>query len=107
MHLICLGVVKKLIVTLWMYDKPPNKLKPDVFQSISSLHGSLKINTPSEFVRRPRSLDEVKRWKATEFRLFLLYSGPVVLKTYISEDKYRTFLSLHIAARILATKRLK
>ena len=34
---------------------------------------------PSEFVRQPRSLSDLDKWKATEFREFLLYSGAIVL----------------------------
>jgi len=41
---------------------------------------SLKYTTPNDFVRRPRSIRDVKQWKAVEFRNFLLYTGPVVLR---------------------------
>ena len=56
---------------------------------------------PSEFARRPRSLDELERWKATEFRQFLLYTGPVVLRNVVSKDLYQHFLCLSIAISIL------
>lgn len=42
MHLICLGIVKKLIVNLRLFGKAPNKLLPQTIQNISNLHASLK-----------------------------------------------------------------
>jgi len=51
---------------------------------------------PSDFSRRPRSLDELAYWKATEFRLC-----PIVLKGIVSQEIYLHFLTLHIALTIL------
>ena len=56
---------------------------------------------PPEFARQPRGLLEVKRWKATEFRQFLLYSGPIVLKGVLSKSYYQHFLSLSASITIL------
>ena len=56
---------------------------------------------PSEFARQPRSLNEVERWKATEFRQFLLYTGMVVLKQFLSKDMYSHFLTLCVGISIL------
>lgn len=56
---------------------------------------------PSEFCRRPRTLEELPRYKATEFRLFILYLAPVVLKKYLTDDIYQHFLLLHCAIRLL------
>ncbi|KAJ8910559.1 hypothetical protein NQ315_008944 [Exocentrus adspersus] len=58
---------------------------------------------PIEFNRKPRSLLEAKRWKATEFRQFLFYTGPVVLIDTLSPDKYLNFVCLHVSATILSS----
>lgn len=79
MHLICLGVVKKLL-SAWIHGKYSRLTKLSA-RSISHISTRLKILAtycPSDFVRRPRSLDTYTRYKATEFRQFLLYTGPVV-----------------------------
>lgn len=103
MHLLCLGVVKKLLVTLWCCGKPGNKLPHQEVNNISELLCNISKDIPVEFSRKPRSLTEVKRWKATEFRQFLFYTGPVVLKDILDADRYRNFLSLHIACTILSS----
>jgi len=46
-------------------------------------------------------LDDVNRWKATEFRQLLLYTGIIVLKNVISDDCYQNCLALNISMRIL------
>lgn len=56
---------------------------------------------PREFSRKPRGLDELDRWKATEFRLFLLYTGLATLWSYLPSDYLRHFYVLHCAISIL------
>ncbi|XP_031348731.1 uncharacterized protein LOC116174854 isoform X1 [Photinus pyralis] len=101
LHLICLGVVKKLIL-LWMSGKPLNIRIPGMtINKISSDILKCQKTVPREIVRKPRSLSDIHHWKGTEFRSFLLYVGPVVLKKYLSADMYLNFLTLHTAIRIL------
>ena len=100
MHLVCLGVVKRILCFL---TKGPCrcKLSSQQINHISSQLSSLKGAMPSEFARQPRSLVEVERWKATEFRQFLLYTGPVVLRNVVSKEVYEHFLTLSVAVSIL------
>lgn len=59
---------------------------------------------PSEILRKPRSdFNKFHRWKATEFRFFLLYLTPFILYDILPND-YNDFLHfsvLHCAIRIL------
>ena len=80
MHLVCLGVVKKLI-SLWISG--PLTVRVGVnstCRQISEALINLGAYLPREFVRKGRSLQEIDRWKATEFRTFILYTGIVALK---------------------------
>lgn len=104
MHLICLGMMKKLI-WLWMNGPKIGRLGP-MIQVISTGILALKMWLPREFVRKGRSLSEVDRWKATEFRTFLLYTGPVVLKGKLSTAMYKHFMLLFVAIYILCSDAL-
>lgn len=72
--------------------------------SISDNHLKLSGYVPAEFVRKPRSLSDLGHWKATEFRLFLLYTGPVVLSSVLRFELYDNFLTLHVALRLLCSR---
>lgn len=52
-------------------------------------------------MRKPRSLDGRLRWKATELRQFLLYTGPVVLYNVLASPVYNNFMMLSVATHIL------
>lgn len=91
MHLVLLGVVKKIISGVWISGRPPCKLSSRQISSISENLVSLKHYLPSEFARKPRTLNEVKRWKATEFRQFLYYTGPVVLLNIVNKKNMNIF----------------
>ena len=56
---------------------------------------------PDHLSRKPRSLQKVDRWKATEFRQFLLYTEKNALKDILRRDLYDHFLTLNIAITIL------
>lgn len=104
MHLVCLGVMKKLIF-LWLGNLKHAllsvRLQSKNVTTISNHLLLLKSFITYDFSRVPRSLLEVARWKATEFRLFLLYIGPVVLKSILTVECYSHFICLHVSFRIL------
>lgn len=106
MHLICLGVTRKLM-TLWTSGKPKYlKFSGKVINEISRSLVKQQSYISSDFNRRPRPLDELPRWKATEYRLFVQYLGPVILQGHIPKEYYEHFLALHIAVVIFSDDNL-
>lgn len=107
MHLICLGVVRRLV---WLWLCGPLTLNcrmgAKMVQAISDALLTLKTFIPTEFARKPRSLSEWQRWKATEYRQFLLYTGPVVLHGKLPDAMYNNFLLLSVGIRLLLEKDL-
>lgn len=99
MHLICLGVVRRMLLHL---KNGPRicKLSSRQIGQISDNLQQLNGTMPDEMARQPRRLDELKRWKATELRQFLLYTGPIVLKPVLEKKIYQHFLVLCVAMRI-------
>lgn len=87
MHMTCLGVMKRMLLT-WMKGPLKNRIASITVQQISTALVHLGPYIPSEFARKPRPLSEIDRWKATEFRQFLLYTGPVVLEQQLHENLY-------------------
>lgn len=55
----------------------------------------------AEFQRKPRTLDDLKFFKAKEYRSILLYLGAAIFRRVLSSKQYQLFLHLHVAYRIL------
>ena len=104
MHLVCLGVVKRMVIA-WVrgsFSKSAKLPGGDV-DLISRRLELLYAYFPREFSRPPRKLTQYPLYKATEFRQFLLYTGPVVLHGIVSNEIYNHFLLLSSSMRILTS----
>ncbi|MEW8548043.1 MAG: hypothetical protein AB2693_31455 [Candidatus Thiodiazotropha sp.] len=100
MHLVCLGVVKRIL--LFLKQGPAQcKLSSRQIKEISDNLLTYCGKLPSDFARQPRSLFELDRWKATELRQFLLYTGPLVLRKVVPQRLYEHFLLLTVGISIL------
>lgn len=104
MHLIYLGIVKRLLVKYILEGKRKHKLSS---RSLDVINNKIKaLKHPDDFTRRLRPLSDAKRWKAVEFRMFVLYFGVILLKNNISEIQYQHFMLLHVAVTIMSCERL-
>lgn len=100
MHMVCLGVTRRLL-HLWVHGRLPFRLGALQKQLLNKeLEASY---LPCEFQRQPRGIKELEFWKATEYRSFLLYLRPSLLKRVLTSRLYDHFLLLHCAISILCS----
>jgi hypothetical protein len=58
---------------------------------------------PKEFNQSIRTLQELEHFKASEFRNFLLYAGPVLFKEFLPPAYYNNFLLLHFSVYVFSS----
>ncbi|KAA3677241.1 uncharacterized protein DEA37_0000539 [Paragonimus westermani] len=81
MHMVCLGFTKKIIALLRFGPlKSSTRIGSNGIKAVNTRIGLILSQLTSEFPRKCRTFHDCERWKAREFRQFLLYIGPVALK---------------------------
>ncbi|KAM3597487.1 uncharacterized protein V6R79_005250 [Siganus canaliculatus] len=100
LHSVLLGVSKQLM-SLWL--DPANSLKPwYVGEKISEMDSRLRhIKTPSEISTSPQSLQCRDKWKASEWRAFLLFYAVSVLPGILVPPYLEHYLSFSFSIHIL------
>ena len=99
MHKICQGDMKQLL-SLWL--QKGNKNRYVILNMLKEIDSRVKlVKLPSEFERRPRSLEYRSHFKASEIRSFLLFYGPIGLNGILPQPWYDHFLCLSEAVHIL------
>ena len=100
MHLVCLGVVRKLLNYYFFPNKEirlkckiPNHLIQQLNHDIKCFSKSL----PNEFVRKLRCLSEFRHYKASEFRTFLVYFSPIFMKKYLPKEYFDHLMLLYVS----------
>jgi hypothetical protein len=106
MHLLDLGCIRKMLHFMTKGRGTAARLSSRQVKEISDRLAALGPHVPCDFARKPRTLLELKLWKATELHFFLMYAGVVVLKNIIPEPLYVHYLILHSEVRILSNATL-
>jgi len=105
MHLVLLGVMRKLLHT-WCSGPRLRRLSAQQIQVISHRLLRFRPFIPVEFQRKPRSLLDIRHYKATELRTILCYTGPIAFRGVLHDDVYNNFMLLSCAMRILLSPNL-
>jgi len=96
MHCVLLGVVKTF-VEAW-FDSSSFENEWYLGRHVKEFDFRLmNIKPPSEITRTPRSINDRKQYKASEWRTFLLYYSSVCLKSLLHQSYYQHW-SLFISA---------
>lgn len=102
MHLIFLGVVRRVLLNYFFERSSPFRLSQKIITDIDTKISVVHSHITSDFSRKSRSLKEIHRWKATEYRLFIMYTYPVLFFNAINQVQFDLILSLHCAVFILS-----
>lgn len=98
--LVCLGIVKRIYKFLKQGPRE-RRLSQQQVRILSNKLSFLNGKMPREFAPLPRSLYYLDKWKATEFRQLLLYTGPLVMHSIVPDRLYEHCLALTVAISIL------
>lgn len=101
MHNSDLGNTFKILNAILKNQSPISHFSNTAFDEMNERFKSFYAYTPSEFERKPRTLDEVHHFKANELRQILLYTFPIMLKGFVSEQLYGEVMLYHVAFRLL------
>ena len=85
----------------WLEGPRINKISAGQVAILLQNLVGLRPYIPEEFARRHHSLSEARHWKATEFRQFLLYRGPHILKDFLRPELYAHFMKFSVAMSLL------
>ncbi|XP_061183192.1 uncharacterized protein LOC133191454 [Saccostrea echinata] len=100
MHGVLLGV-QKLLLTLWFSPKHKNR-DFSISDQSDRLNNRLEnIHPTLDITQLPRSITDMKYWKASEYRSFLLYYGGPVMYGLLNEDRFNHYMCLVNAVHIL------
>lgn len=106
MHLVCLGVMKKLLIKYWVFGKPcPSKMHHAAKTALSHCLECYDAHVPRDVKRRPRGSLFLEQWKAVEHRNFLLYYGPVAMTEILDSRFYKHFMKFNVAVTILVSQK--
>ena len=94
MHGVLLGI-QKLLLTLWFSATHKGKVFNFHNQVSKADERLLYVKPTSSVSRLPRSISkDLKYWKASEYRSFLLYYGAPILRGIIDEERFCHYILL-------------
>lgn len=106
MHVVCLGVMRKMLRCYCMPIKGIRlscRLPLSQIKQLNDRIESIRKFIPTDFQRKPRTVSELEYFKATEFRMFLLYIGPLLFKSILPTQFYKHFLMLHFSIYVYSS----
>ena len=100
LHCLFGGCVKK--ICLLMFDYQYRDESFSLYKVVDRINKEIeKLKPPSIFATRIRSFSNIKYFRAHEFRAFILFYGPILLKEFLPVNQFRNLMLLsHISYRV-------
>lgn len=105
MHTVTLGVMKKNM-GMWCNRSSEHKVRVEDVQNMSDRLMDCSEWCPREMGRKPRGLNQRDKFKATEWRSILLYTGFFIFKGILTDERYQHHLLLACSMKILLSDAL-
>ena len=97
MHRVCDGILTRQLFNRWLNPNFASESYSLVGFAVEVNEILLSIQVPHDCNRKPRSLDDLKHWKASEFRLFVLFTGLPCLRDAVLSNEFSVDLYYHFA----------
>ena len=102
MHALLLGIVRAFMI-LWFFIRG----RWFCGSYISNIDTFLKAIKVPDFIRRhPRSVESSKKWKASEFRNWLLFWSLPIMSEYLPDDYKQHWMELVLASYLILQDRI-
>ncbi|CAH0554787.1 unnamed protein product [Brassicogethes aeneus] len=101
MHLVYIGALKKTLDAVIGGKFGFQRLSGRKIDILDSRMKLMRDCCPSDFNRRPEPMSRYSKFKATQLRQLLLYTGPAVFRNVLGNDHYRHLMLLHAVMRLL------
>lgn len=98
-HVMCTGVMRRLWV-LWTNGRLECRLNVAGQRRIARQLYEFGWQRPATFRCGPKLLADWRRWTGYDWRQFVLYYGPMVLRSELPPAFFSHFLCLHLAVRL-------
>ena len=97
MHRVCDGILTRQLFNRWLNPNFASESYSLVGFAVEVNEILLSIQVPHDCNRKPRSLDDLKHWKASEFRFFVLFTGLPCLRDAVLSNEFSVDLYYHFA----------
>ena len=97
MHCVCEGILKRQLFNRWLNPNFAAESYSLVGFAVEVNEILLSIQVPHDYNRKPRSLDDLKHWKASEFRFFVLFTGLPCLRDAVLSNEFSVDHYYHLA----------
>ena len=104
MHLFDIGCSKRLLEMITGKEKSKvTCIRGTELHKLKSIIETVVTPAvPVEFQRKHLDIEDISSWKATQFRLFMLYAAAIILQDFMEPISYHHMLKFIVSYRILS-----